>query len=92
VPINENQLIRETAQAAQSETLLRSIVFQAAVAAVKDEYLRTLLNSRVEDTDGREFAFQRLRAIDDIVGKLEQAVETGKLAKRQLEAQQRLDS
>lgn len=90
--MSDEQLIRETAAAAQAETLLRSIVFQTAVSAVKEEYMKALLDSRVEDVAGREFAFQRLRAIDDVVGKLEQAVSTGKMAKHQLGAQQRLHS
>jgi hypothetical protein len=89
---DENQLIRESAEAAQAEVILRSVVFQSAVSLTRDEYTKAWQHSRSDDTAGRELAFHRLRALDDIIGKLEQYVQTGALAKRQLDQFARLNS
>jgi hypothetical protein len=89
---DENQLIRESAEAAQAEAILRSVVFQSAVSLTRDEYMKAWENSRADDTAGRELAFHRLQALKDIIGKLEQYVQTGALAKRQLDQFARLNS
>jgi len=90
--MDEGKLLQESALAAQAESLLRSVLFQSAVAAVKDEYTKAWQNSRSDDTAGREHAFHRLRALDEVIGKLDQYVQTGALAKKQLDSFARLNS
>lgn len=87
--MDENQLIRETARAAEAETLLRSVVFQAAIATVRDEYTKAWTQSRPDDAAGREHAYKALHALDEVLRRIQTVIDTGDLAKRQL---QRLNS
>ena len=88
---DDGRLYEETHLAAQADALLRNVIFQGAIAAVREEYTKAWTASRPDDTAGREHAYIKLHVLNDIVTRLEILIQTGALAKRQIDTQ-RLNS
>lgn len=78
------------ARASKARALLTSDIYAESFDAVRAELLRKWEQSPVRDTDGREYLFLMLKALNDAKGYLEQAMNDEKVVIHTLDEQRRL--
>jgi ketosteroid isomerase-like protein len=84
--MDEQDLRFELDRAAEVENLLRNPILQDAFEALEARYSDAWRVTADGDTERREYLFKLFRALGDVQAHLKQIVETGDLAKNQLEA------
>lgn len=79
----EQRLHREAARGLQAE---RELTHTAdAFAALRADYVKAWESTTARDTDARERLWQAVQIVGKVESHLRQMVETGKLAKRQID-------
>lgn len=80
------QLQDEFTKGKEAENLLANPAFKRSLDAVKADLIEGIIDSSWRQKRLREETYKQLRAMDRLVGKLQNEIETGKLAKKRLEA------
>lgn len=75
---------------ARAERLLKDELLTESIAQVKAAIAEKWAASPVRDNEGREYLFLMSKALNDVVGALEQAVRDGKVALHLREEKRRL--
>lgn len=83
---------QEVSEGHRAQSLLENEAFVTAVDYLRGYYESAWKNSTPEATEGRERIWLMLRSLNAVVGHLETVVETGTLAKIQLEEDQGVDN
>ena len=73
------------ARARRTQEILEDPVMLEALQAVDATYWTEWRSSPVRDQDAREKIYQRLKALDDVLGHLKTFLEDGKLAQQQID-------
>ena len=84
--MDKQDLRLEVDRAAQVENLLRNPILIDAFQVLEARYTDAWRASDDGDAERREYLFKLFRALGDVRAHLNQVVETGDLAKSQLEA------
>ena len=82
-PSKEELLIR----ASEAERLLSNPLLSSAVLAVKQSLFNTIEHSSWRHRSAREESYKQLKALNSVIKVLEREVQTGKLAQKQLKAE-----
>jgi hypothetical protein len=78
-------LNQEVKQGRDAEYLLENPVFQQTFDYLKDAYFKAWEQTSVEDSQSRENVWMMYKTLDTVHGHIKTYVDTGKLAKKQLE-------
>lgn len=81
----ENKLIAEISRAARVKAFVEDELFQQAFNQIEKQYLEEWMDSPARDTEGREKLWWALKILKKVRSDIEKHVETGGLAKTQLE-------
>lgn len=73
------------ARGEHAKTILDDELFQGAVKEVKDTYTQAIIASDAKDTEARERAFFCIRALEQVVARLEQYQMDGELKRKEIE-------
>ena len=82
-PSKEDLLIR----ASEAERLLSNPLFSSAVLTVKQSIFNTIEHSSWRQRGMREEAYKELKALNSVIKVIEREIQTGKLAQKQLKAE-----
>jgi len=80
-----SSLNQEVKQGRDAEYLLENPVFQQTFDYLKDAYFKAWEQTSVEDSQSRENVWMMYKTLDTVHGHIKTYVDTGKLAKKQLE-------
>lgn len=83
--MDNGKLNQELGRAAEAQAILNNAIFQEAVTTIKAAYTDAWLNSPARDTEGREKIYQFMQALTAVEEHLVSVVQTGEMAKAQLE-------
>lgn len=74
-------------KAEHAKTLLENPVLTGAWEQVEGDLHKMWANSKSDDTDGREALYRELHGLKSVRARLEQTINAGKLAEKELEHQ-----
>jgi hypothetical protein len=83
--MNDGTLRDEMARGQRAADLLRNELLINAFTELEKQYHTAWRTTDASDADRREYLFKLFTALSDVKGHLDQIVETGELAKRQLD-------
>ena len=83
--MNEGKLRAERERASNAERLLNEPLIKEAFDYLDTEFMRAWKQSSVEDTQARERIYNLCKALEAVKGHLKSVIETGKMAKAQLD-------
>ena len=83
--MNEGKLRGQRERASNAERLLNEPLIKEAFDYLDTEFMRAWKQSSVEDTQARERIYNLCQALEAVKGHLKSVVETGKMAKAQLD-------
>jgi hypothetical protein len=83
--MDTGKLNQELGRASEAQAILNNDLFKEAFETVKAAYTEAWLNSPARDTEGREKIYQFMQALTAVEGHLVSVVQTGEMAKAQLE-------
>lgn len=83
--MNEGKLREQRERAAQAERILNEPLILEAFDYLDTEFMRAWKQSSVEDTQARERIYNLCQALEAVKGHLKSVIETGKMAKAQLD-------
>lgn len=67
-----------------AERFLADETFTNAVAKLKVEYVRQIVESPVNGQEQRESAYRKHRVLDELIGQIQNIIDNGSLVKSQL--------
>ena len=82
---DEASLRKEVSEGRDAEYLMDNPVFQQTFDYLKDAYFKAWEQTSVEDSKSRENVWMMYKTLDTVHGHIQTYVDTGKLAKKQLE-------
>ena len=82
---DEASLQKEVSEGRDAEYLMDNPVFQQTFDYLKDAYFKAWEQTSVEDSKSRENVWMMYKTLDTVHGHIQTYVDTGKLAKKQLE-------
>lgn len=83
--MSDGKLNTELGRAAEAQAILDNALFQEAFEILRSSYTDAWLNSPARDEQGREKIYQFMTALKAVEDHLVSVVQTGELAKTQLE-------
>ncbi|HAW77463.1 MAG TPA: hypothetical protein DCW74_17225 [Alteromonas australica] len=87
--MSEAKLRTQQERAAHAERLLKDPLLQEAFKTLNDEFMRTWRQTEVGDTEARERIYNLCTALDTLKQQIASVVVDGKIAKMNLEQQQK---
>tara|TARA_R100000963_G_C4556180_1_gene46986 strand:+ start:63 stop:329 length:267 start_codon:yes stop_codon:yes gene_type:complete len=82
---DEASLQKEVSEGRDAEYLMDNPVFKQTFDYLKDAYFKAWEQTSVEDSKSRENVWMMYKTLDTVHGHIQTYVDTGKLAKKQLE-------
>ena len=83
--MNEAKLLQQRDRAVNAERILNEPLIIEAFDYLDAEFMRAWKQSSVEDTQARERIYNLCQALEAVKGHLKSVIETGKMAKAQLD-------
>tara|TARA_B100001093_G_scaffold67721_2_gene57775 strand:- start:1930 stop:2208 length:279 start_codon:yes stop_codon:yes gene_type:complete len=83
--MSDGKLNTELGRAAEAQAILSNTLFKEALETLRSSYTDAWLNSPARDEEGREKIYQFMQALKSVEDHLVSVVQTGELAKTQLE-------
>ena len=83
--MSDIKLSQELGRAAEAQEILSNPIFADAIEKLKLAYTDAWLNSPARDEEGREKIYQFMQALKSVEEHLVSVVQTGELAKAQLD-------
>ena len=80
----------DVATGSRAEQLIKSDIYQAAVGGVRKAIMDSWANSPIRDAEGQHELRLMLKLLDDLEGHIISMVNTGKLAQKQIEHENKL--
>jgi hypothetical protein len=87
--MSDAKLRTQQERAAHAERLLKDPLLQEAFKTLNDEFMRTWRQTEVGDTEARERIYNLCTALDTLKQQIASVVVDGKIAKMNLEQQQK---
>ena len=83
--MSDGKLNQELGRAAEAQAILSNTLFKEALETLRSAYTDAWLNSPARDEEGREKIYHFMQALKSVEEHLVSVVQTGELAKAQLE-------